>query len=199
MILDSAIIIAGVCGPDNLIGYETGLFDRRGYPEYKLAANCDVDKNFFIENTKGQFCVVSSITARGMSRSYLEGFPLSEHIFPIWGTTTLYVASKRLQRDVHDVIDIALKDAKRWNEGKKNPNKKVYICGGSQIYKEALKSDKVRDMYLTFIPENFKFEVPKGFENYYTPIYFPEVNWKEWQEVGATNLSEEVVVKRYRR
>lgn len=202
MNLDSATIIAGVCGPDNIIGYETQNSDRKGQQAFVLGAKCDLDKDFFRETTKGHFCVVSSRTARGMSNSYLDHFPLSEHIFPFWGPSVLYTASKRLGRDVHDVIKIALKDCKKWNKDKhflKGGEKRVFICGGAQIYKAALENAHVRDMYITFISEKFAYPITEEYAHLYTPIYFPKVNWDKWSEVGVTELSEGVMVKRFRR
>lgn len=194
MKLGSATIIAAVCDPDNLIGYKTNLVDRKGYEKYILPSNCQIDKDFFINTVRGQFCVLSSITARGMSKSYLDHFPISEHIFPFWATSTLYTASKRYKREVNDVINLAIKDAEN-HPG----DKKVFVCGGSQIYEEALKNDNVNEMILTCIPSKFKVDIPSDLEKHYSPIYFPEVDWSEWREQKTKDLGEGVLVKRYRR
>lgn len=197
MTLDNATIIVGVCGNDHLIGYETDFYDEKGQKRYTLGAICREDKDFFNKITNGQFCIASSVTARDISRVYKEQYPMSEYIFPFYGPKIIYTPSKRLKRNVHDVIDIALKDAKRWNKGKTHFDniKKVYVCGGSQIYKEALKNEHVREMSVTYIPEKYKVKQDSS----YRPIYFPEVNWNEWNEVGQINLNKEILIKKFRK
>lgn len=199
MKLDNATIIAGISKEDGLIGYKSTFKDHMGNDSYILGHKCNLDKDFFRKKIKGKFCVTSSTTAKEMSKEFCNELPISEHIFPFWGRLcTFYIASKRLHRDVHDVIRIALKDAKKWNKDKNFMSKdikEVYICGGSQIYKESLNNGFVNKMIITYIPN--KYRVPQYPGD--TPIYFPEIYSKYWTQTGEQNLGEDVIVKYYTR
>jgi len=191
MNIDKATIIAGVLGDEKVIGIKD-----RDWKDH-LAAKCDVDIDYFNKATSGQFCVCSREVAKSMSKAYRECLSLSDYMVPFWGPKIIYTPSIKLHRTFRDVTLKALREAKKWNKNKhflKDKIKSVYICGGAQIYKEALDNpDLVDEMILTIIPEKYRRNV-KGKE-----ICFPTFSKEEWNLVGETNLSKEVSVLKYRR
>jgi len=191
MTLEKATIIAGVLGDRKVIGIK----DQYGTDH--LAAKCKPDGDFFRSMTSGNFCISSRDVARQMSRAYTHALPASDYMLPFWGPKIIYTASIKFHRSFSDVTRKALAEAKDWNKGKhfqKDKPKAVFICGGAQIYKEALnRTDLVDEMYLTIIPESYKKNV-EGDE-----ICFPSFDENDWYLAAEITLNDNILVLRYRR
>ncbi|TYQ00370.1 dihydrofolate reductase [Tenacibaculum adriaticum] len=70
-----------------------------------------------------------------------------------------------IANSLNDAIDLARED------------EEVFIIGGAQIYKQAIKNSLVEKLDITYVHEEFEADV-----------YFPEIDLTVWEEVARENF-----------
>lgn len=114
------------------------------------------DFKLFKELTTGNAVLMGSTTYNSMGKA----LPNRKNFVLSFNKVDL------LDAEVFTSFDAGLKAAKNWAE---ENNKDVFIIGGASIYKLGLQhSDK---LYLSHVKKDYEGD-----------IFFPEINWNEWEQ-----------------
>lgn len=145
--MNNISIIAAVRSTDDAIGCNG-----------KLLYSIDEDLKFFKDKTIGNIVVFGSSTYINLPKKPLknrENYVLSKKNVD-YGVPSL--------KSLQEVIELS----------KKNPDKKVFICGGESVYSHFL--DYADEIYLTIIKTNDEKEAD---------TFFPKMNPLDWKLVSV--------------
>lgn len=97
-----------------------------------------------------------------MGRKTYESLPIS----PLPGRINIVLTRKEIDND--DKKTIFCKDFNEALEKAKEFNKEIFIIGGSEVYKEALKHEDLKRIYYTYVKSYFECDtffpkIPKNF------------------------------------
>lgn len=116
-----------------------------------------IDMRFFKDTTKGHVVV--------MGRKNFDSIP--EKYRPLPGRENVvltrnkdYSASDSVV--LHDLVEV-------WEKYQNEEERTIFIIGGGEIYRLALESNLVEEMYITHVNGNYNADT-----------FFPEFNMKEW-------------------
>jgi len=115
------------------------------------------DLKFFKETTLGNIVVMGRKNWDSIPFKYR---PLSER------ENAVLTRNKNFNADncvvMHDLSEV-------WEKYKNEEKRTVFVIGGGEIYKQALESDLVSEMYITHVNKKYGAET-----------YFPDFNLKKW-------------------
>ena len=111
------------------------------------------DLKFFSKTTKNNICIMGSTTAKDL------GKPLRDRI-------NIVISSNNDCKEINNdfIIVRSFEEAIKHANTLTETNKEIFIIGGSRLYNEALKSDKLNKIYYTHINQSF------GCDNFVDPI-----------------------------
>jgi dihydrofolate reductase len=119
----------------------------------KIPWHIPQDLKFFNKITKNNICIMGSTTAKDL------GKPLRDRINIVISSND---DCKQINNDFIIVrnFEDAIKKANTLTESKKE----IFVIGGSRLYNEALKSDKLNKIYYTHINQSY------GCDNFVEPL-----------------------------
>ncbi len=127
------------------------------------------DMNFFKETTKNQIVVMGRKNYDSIPEKYR---PLPNRLNVILTRNKDFKADNCL---VFNTFDACLTHFEQENE------RKVFIIGGGEIYKMALDSNRLNEMFITYVDGVFDADT-----------FFPEFDEQEWKSalIGAQEIDE---------
>jgi dihydrofolate reductase len=127
------------------------------------------DMNFFKETTKNQIVVMGRKNYDSIPEKYR---PLPNRLIVILTRNKDFKADNCL---VFNTFDDCLTHFEQENE------RKVFIIGGGEIYKMALDSNRLNEMFITYVDGVFDADT-----------FFPEFDEQEWKSalIGAQEIDE---------
>lgn len=128
-----------------------------------LIWNLPDDMAFFSRSTKGHTVITG--------RKNYESIP--EKYRPLPGRKNIVVSRNSDYSAPGSVVSTSLQTALEL-ASQDNPDV-VFIIGGGQIYKEAMESGLVTELFITHVHEDFEADV-----------FFPEVDYGLWNKVSAS-------------
>jgi dihydrofolate reductase len=127
------------------------------------------DMNFFKETTKNQIVVMGRRNYESIPSKFR---PLPNRLNVILTRNKNFIADKCL---AFNSLDECIKHFENEKE------RKLFIIGGGEVYKMALESNRVEEMYITFVNGLFNADT-----------FFPEFDEKQWQSeiIGSQEIDQ---------